>query len=141
MLTNNYEIVWGTGTHNTASNIEGASRSGYIYCTWEGRGRGRICRVTNWIMGCCGAMSMERFGYAPIDWEEVKKLLSTISGQYAPKEVYFILTPYQTNENGHATGQLIRRPDVKLVDTFTNKVHSGTKLSLYCWSFSKDFSK
>lgn len=141
MPISNYKIEWGNPAHNNEAKIEPNSRSGYIYGTLENGTRTHICRVTNWVMGCCGAMSMECFGYSQVDWDEVKKLLSAISGQNSPKEIFFILTPYQTQYKDHAPGQLIQRPDVKLVDTFTNKVHSGTKLSLYRWSFSKDFSK
>lgn len=106
MPISNYEIEWGNPAHNNAAKIESSSRSGYIYGTLENGTRTHVCRVTNWVMGCCGAMSMERFGYAQVDWDEVKKLLSTIGGQHNPKEIFFILTPGQIQHKDCATSQL-----------------------------------
>ncbi len=141
MPTSNYHFVSGSQQHNFEAKLEPSSQAGEVWFTTEGGNKQRAFRFNNWIMGCCGAMGIERFSYDEIDWEQVKTLLSKMPETgHSPKEIYFLLTPYQTGE-AYSTGKLVRRPDVKLIDVYYNTVHSNTKLSLYRWSFSKDFSK
>lgn len=101
-----------------------------------------LCFLNTWAFSSCAAFSIQNFANCKLSIEEVDALFEFLNSRecstcWSPQEVYFLLSPNQViNEQGQA---LSNHPNVKKVDTFTNKAHGGNKMSLFRYSLDKDF--
>jgi hypothetical protein len=109
---------------------------------WKGM---HFCSFTEWVLGSCGAASLQGFGsypITPITPEVASELFNLVCDLDIHKawhshEIIFLLSTMQKTA-GEFTG-LVNHPNVRVVDHFTNKAHGPNDLFLYRYSKTGDF--
>ena len=102
-----------------------------------------VCTVQSWLMGSCAAMSIQRVQNVG-GLEEVDTLFAYLCAQqwdncWNPDEIFFLLTLKQASSG---IGKLLaKHPNVRKVDSFTNKAHGSNLMCLYRYSKANDFPK
>jgi hypothetical protein len=101
-----------------------------------------ICNIQKWGFNSCAVMNLQGFGYYLTEFD-VDKMFQFLNewgttGEYKPKEYYFLLSKrqYTTVE---PLKKMVEHPNVKMLDTFTNKSHDSTGVSLFRYSEKMDF--
>lgn len=100
-----------------------------------------FCSVHTWGFASCACYTLQGFhGYTSLSEKEADEFFKFLCEEkppsgWLPTEMYFLLTPPQV-----ATQiALVTHPNVRKVDSFTNKAHGGRLLSLYRYSKQMDF--
>lgn len=102
-----------------------------------------ICKVQSWLMSSCAAMSIQDivnvYGLGEVDTLFSYLCQEQWDDLWNPNEIYFLLTGRQTA--GGVGALLTKHPNVRKVDSFSNKAHGGATMNLYRYSKANDFSK
>lgn len=115
---------------------------GEIFLTRSGGPKLHLCFLNTWAFFSCAAFSVQEFANCGLSKEETNAFFDFLNSgvcdtSWSPKEIYFLLSEYQVSlQQGQ---NLSIHPNVKKVDTFTNKAHSGNYVSLFRHSLAKDF--
>jgi hypothetical protein len=106
-----------------------------------------LCNMEEWMFRSCAVHGMSSFSsyYYNTGWTtelvdaliEWFKTVKGAEGGWAWREALFCVTDKQQY---YLTG-LIKHPNVKLIDRFTNKAHGNTPMFLYRLSVEKDFKR
>ena len=105
-------------------------------------GEDRICSVHTWGFASCACYTLQGFNnFKILSEEQVVKFFELLntkepSSEWIPTEIYFLLAPYQRNIHTALT----QHPSVRKVDSFTNKAHGESTMSLFRYSKQMDFT-
>ncbi len=131
-----FSIKWGGLVQGHCCGISGS-------ILWEGD---ELCVVHTWAFSSCACYALQSFKnychtFTKESAEQFFHLLNTNepSSGWLPEEMYFLLTSTQSNSGTFK--QLVNRPCVKQVDSFTNKAHGGAIMGLFRYSLANDFPK
>jgi hypothetical protein len=114
--------------------------TGKLLCDGE-----RLCDIEEWMFRSCAVHGFNNFDWASTSWTTVKidallvwfQEVKGAQGGWPWREVLFCITPSQKNQ----LQALIKHPNVKLIDRFTNKAHGDNLMHLYRLSVEKDFKR
>jgi hypothetical protein len=111
---------------------------GSLYCNGQ-----QMCRIEEWMFRSCAVHGFNDFTTWGVEWTRpmVTAMLKWFQevkgaqGGWPWREVLFCITPSQKE----SLSGLVKHPNVKLIDTFTNKAHGDNLMHLYRLSVDKDF--
>jgi hypothetical protein len=124
---------------------QGSGCKGQLWC-----GDIILCQIEEWLFASCAVHGFSELNiYNPRSYDDPlwsTKLVNALvvwlgetktgaQGSWPWREALFCITP---NQKYHLTA-LVKHPNVKLIDTFTNKAHGGNLMHLYRLSVDKDF--
>ncbi|MFZ2190115.1 MAG: hypothetical protein WAV48_05005 [Candidatus Magasanikiibacteriota bacterium] len=115
---------------------------GEIFFTRANGPKLHLCFLNTWALASCAAFSVQEFANCGLSKEDTNAFFDFLNSEecdrsWSPKEIYFLLSDSQGSL--FQGRNLSTHPNVKKVDTFTNKAHSGNYVSLFRYSLAKDF--
>lgn len=127
-----FSVEWGKDVPGHSSGVNGRIllENGDVFCS-----------VHTWGFSSCACYTLQRFhNYRSLSEEEVDKFFKFLCEEeppsgWLPTEMYFLLSSSQVVFHT----SLVSHPNVRKVDSFTNKAHGGRLLSLYRYSKQMDF--
>jgi hypothetical protein len=129
--------------------VEGKKKSNYSGCFSKLMCNGEpLCNMEEWLFQSCavhGMSGMTDHYHPSVPWTtklvdallEWFKEVKGAQGGWPWREVLFCITAHQRDQ----LQGLVKHPNVKLIDRFTNKAHGGAIMYLYRLSVEKDFKR
>jgi hypothetical protein len=127
-----------------AANLGG---SGHTYDLYYKEDKIPRCQFITWGFRSCAAAIIQNFGggFYSNPWtdEMVEDLLKLMTdkekqlGTYTSREAYFLLGVAQ--HSSATFSKLIKHPNVRQLDLYSNKAHDGNKVKLFRISVENDY--
>lgn len=126
-----FSVEWGQDVPGHSSGVSGS-------ISFNERS---FCTVHTWGFSSCACYTLQRFSsYDVLSEQQADDFFTLLCTEksptdWLPTEMYFLLTPQQVNLHT----MLVSHPNVRKVDSFTNKAHGGRLVSLFRYSKQMDF--